>query len=43
MDKKRLEFAVFCASNVAEFLNLNGGEVYFLLAEEICLELGISN
>ena len=34
MDKKRLDFAVFCIENVAEHLNLNGAEVYLLLAEK---------
>jgi len=34
MDKKRIDFAVFCIENVAEYLNLNGAEVYLLLAEK---------
>jgi len=34
MDKKRLDFAVFCIENVADYLNLNGAEVYLLLAEK---------
>ena len=34
MDKKRLDFAVFCIENVAEYLNLNGAEVYLLLTEK---------
>ena len=34
MDKKRLDFAVFCIENVAEHLNLNGAEVYLLLTEK---------
>ena len=33
MDKKRLDFAVFCIENVAEHLNLNGAEVYLLLRD----------
>ena len=34
MDKKRLDFAIFCVENVAEYLNLNGAEVYTLLSEK---------
>ena len=34
MDKKKLDFAVFCIENVAEHLNLNGSEVYLLLTEK---------
>jgi len=34
MDKKRLDFVVFCIENVAEYLSLNGAEVYELLAEK---------
>ena len=34
MDKKQLDFAVFCVENVAEHLNLTGAEVYALLAEK---------
>ena len=34
MNTKELEFAVFCIENVAEFLKLNGEEVYRLLAEK---------
>ena len=30
---KELEFAVFCIENVADFLELNGDEVYRLLTE----------
>jgi len=33
MSEKELEFAVFCIENVAEYLNLNGGEVYKLLTD----------
>ena len=32
MDKKELDFAVFCIENIAEHLNLNGADVYNLLA-----------
>ena len=32
MDKKELDFAVFCIENVAERLNLNGADVYNILA-----------
>jgi len=34
MDKKKLNFAVFCVENVAEYLNLSGEEIYLLLAEK---------
>jgi len=32
MNKKQLDFAVFCVENVAEKLNLNGAEVYEMFA-----------
>jgi len=32
MNRKQLDFAVFCIENVAENLNLNGAEIYHLLA-----------
>ena len=32
MTKKELDFAVFCIENVAEYLKLNGADVYKLLA-----------
>jgi len=31
MNKKELDFAVFCVENVAEYLDLNGADVYSLL------------
>ena len=33
MNKKELDFAVFCIENTAEQLNLKGDEVYKLLTE----------
>ncbi|WP_368263247.1 DUF3791 domain-containing protein [Clostridium disporicum] len=32
MEKIEIEFAVFCIENIAERLNMNGKEVYDLLA-----------
>ena len=34
MNKKELDFAVFCIENVAEHLGLKGEETYKLLAEK---------
>ena len=34
LDKKGLDFAVFCIENVAERLNLKGSDIYSLLAEK---------
>jgi len=31
MNKKELDFAVFCVENIAEYLNLNGSDIYRLL------------
>jgi len=31
MNKKELDFAVFCIENIAEYLNINGADVYRLL------------
>jgi len=33
MNKKELDFAVFCIENIAERLNSNGADIYNLLAE----------
>ena len=32
MNRKQLDFAVFCIENVSEYLNLNGAVIYHLLA-----------
>lgn len=37
MDKRKLDFAIFCVENVAHHLNLNGAEVYELLARKSTL------
>ena len=34
MNKKELEFAVFCIENTAEYLGLKGDEVYKLFTEK---------
>jgi len=34
MDKKALDFTVYCIESVAEHLNLKGNEVYGLLSEK---------
>jgi len=34
MNKKELEFTVFCIENVADYLRLKGEEVYKLLTEK---------
>jgi len=34
MNKKELDFSVFCIENVAEHLGQKGNEIYKLLAEE---------
>ena len=34
MNKKELEFTVFCIENVADYLRLKGDEVYKLLTEK---------
>lgn len=34
MDKKRLDFAVFCIENLAQYLSLNGADVYLLFSEK---------
>ena len=31
MNKKELDFAVFCIENIAEHLNMNGSDIYSLL------------
>jgi len=34
MNKKELDFAVFCVESVAEHLNMNGSDVYDLLTAD---------
>jgi len=34
MNKKELDFTVFCIENVAEYLGINGDETYRLLTEK---------
>ena len=34
MNKKELQFAVFCIENIAEYLELKGDEIYKLLTEK---------
>jgi len=34
LNKKELDFAVFCIENIAEHLNLNGADVYNMLTAE---------
>ena len=34
MNKRELEFVVFCIENIAEYLCLKGDEIYKLLAEK---------
>jgi len=34
MNSKELDFSVFCIENIAEYLGLNGDEVYKLLSEK---------
>jgi len=34
MNKSKLDFAVFCIENVAEYLNINGADVYNMLASK---------
>ena len=34
MDKKELDFAVFCIESVAEYLNMNGADIYNLLTKK---------
>lgn len=34
MTKKELDFAVFCIESVAEFLDINGAEVYTKLKQD---------
>ena len=45
MDDRRLNFAVFCIENVAAHLNINGRDVYTMLAtnSDILDEYIISN
>ena len=33
MNYRELEFAIFCIENTADYLGLNGGDVYKLLTE----------
>jgi len=34
MNKQELDFAVFCIESVAEYLDMNGAEIYKLLTEK---------
>ncbi len=37
MERKELEFAIFCIENVAEKLNMTGNKIYDLLTQKSCI------